>query len=223
MNEPNQTRPIPLLGEITLDSLQQIEHALAGGFRGTVVPGLEGALQQRIGRPSHQIYLSGLLFGEKAREQLKSLQLATEKGDALTFSADITTALDIQRVVIADFHAAELAGQPHQFFYEMILVESPPLPPPAQVSAFGGLDGFGAGDLGFDTDITGELEGLAGDIADAVDEATELIDQMDALSNLDALQLGGVLDPLSNSVDEVSKIGTDFKSALEVLTDAFKS
>ena len=68
----------------------------------------------------------------------------------MTFSADITTALEVQKMVIESFRAEQYVGPAGQIHYAIVLAESPPLPPPAQVSAFGGLDDFGLGDMGFD-------------------------------------------------------------------------
>ena len=90
-------------------------------------------------------------------DKLKTLQDAASKGEELTFSADITKALDLQKVVITEFSTAAVAGEPGRYHFRIVLAESPPLPPPAQVSAFGGLDGFGLGDLGFDTSVLGDI------------------------------------------------------------------
>jgi len=87
------TRPIPLLGDISLSYVQQIEHSLDGGFTGTRIAGLDGEVQQRSGRPSHRVRIAGLLVGDSAKDDLGKLQKATQNGDELTFSADITSAL----------------------------------------------------------------------------------------------------------------------------------
>ncbi len=216
-----ETRPIPLLGDISLDFGQVIEHSVDAGFVSLGVPGLAGEVQQRSARRSHRVKLEGYLHGEEARDQLGTLQEAAAAGEELTFSADITSALDIQRVVITHFTGEELAGRPGVFRYRMFLAESPPLPPPATVEAFGGLDDFGLGDLGFDTDILGDLQDLAGDIAGAVDDALSVIDQLSGLLNLDGLDLNGIFDPLSAPVDTVKGAGGGFKSAVSDLGDAF--
>lgn len=220
------TRPIPLLGDVSLEFVQRIEHSLDGGFASTRIANLPGELQQRSGRPSHRIYIAGLLFGESAADQLSSLQSAAADGAELTFAADITTALDLQKVVITGFRAVEIAAGPSRFAYELALAESPPLPPPAEVSGFGfgGLDDFGLGDLGFDTDILGDLTDLAGDIAGAVDDALGVIDALDALASLGELGgLGGVFDPLNAPVEKVGQIASDLTSAIGTISEAFTS
>jgi hypothetical protein len=203
-------RPIPLLGSVSLEFVQRIEHSLDGVFAAARIAGLEGEVQQRAGRPSHRIRIAGVLFGDSAGDDLAALQQAAVAGDELTFAADITTALDLQRVVIDSLRAVQAAGEPNRFDYELSIVESPPLPPPAQVSAFGGLDEFGLGDLGFDTDVLGDLQSLADDVAGAVDSALDAIDQLSALANLDGLSLGGFLEPLNQQVGGVSQTGSNF-------------
>jgi hypothetical protein len=213
-----------LLGDLTLDYVQRIEHALDGGFAAARIAGLEGELQQRSGRPSHRVFLSGLLLGEDAGSALAALQEKAKSGEELTFAANITTALELQNVVITSFRAVELAGQPKRFAYEISLAESPPLPPPASLEPFGGLDGFGLGDLGFDTDILGDLQDLAGDIQGAVNDAMDIVDQLGALASLadlGDLQLGNFLDPMTSAVNRLPDIGRGFRDASRGLVELF--
>ena len=90
--EPTESRPIPLIGDISLQYGQVIEHALDAGFLPQTIAGLDGAYQQRLSRGSHHIRLIGYLFGVEAKDQLKTLQEAAAAGETLTFSADIAVA-----------------------------------------------------------------------------------------------------------------------------------
>jgi hypothetical protein len=213
----------PLLGELSLAHVQQIEHCLEGGFSSLPVAGLAGELQQRTARPSHRIRVRGLLFGDSAADALRDLQAAAAAGDELTFAADITTALELQKVVIQSFRVLETAGHPTQFSYELVLVESPPLPPPAELEAFGGLGDFGVGDLGFDTDILGDLEDLASDVASAVEQAADALEALSALAGLDGISVGGLLSPVANAADAVSGLGSQLSDAVRVLDEVFRS
>jgi hypothetical protein len=215
------SRPIPLLGGISLELVQRIEHSLDGGFAATPIAGLAGDLQQRSNRRSHRIHITGVIAGETGLDELKKLQDAASGGEELDFSADITSALDLQKVVITDLRSVESAGEPGRFLYTMLLAESPPLPPPAQLGGFGGLDDFGFGDLGFDTDILGDIAGLAGDIAGAVNDALGVIDALSSLANLDGLQVGGILQPMQGVVDKLGSIGPSLQTAVKGLADAF--
>lgn len=223
----NAAGAVPLLGDIPLQSVQRIEHRLDGGFDPVRIPGLTGELQHNTGRLSHEIHISGNLFGEDAAGQLESLQQAAGAGEELTFAADVTSALELQKVVISHFRAVEVAAQPNTWHYQIGLRESPPLPPPVQVQGFGGLDDFGLGDLGFDTDILGDLQDLAGDVAGALDDALGLLDSLGALADLAALSdlggLGGFLAPMEEPVNQTSGLGDSLNNALGDLGEAFST
>ena len=218
------TRPMPLLGDVTLEAVQEIEHVLDGGFVPLRIAGLDGELQQRIARPSHRIHLAGILFGEGAKDQIGKLQGAAAKGEELAFAADIVTALDLKKVAISAFWAREAAGEPGRYEYRITLVESPPLPPPAEVSAFGGLDDFGLGDLGFDSSLLGDLAGVAGAVAGAVDQAMAMVDTLQSLTALDGLSLGGgLLQPVDGAVSGTRSLSDDFAKAGSELAKVFGS
>ena len=214
-------RPVPLLGSISLKSVQRIEHALDSGFCSTPIAGLPGELQQRSNRLSHRVRIEGTLFGDTAADDLKTLQDAAAKGEELTFSAEISKALDLQKVVIQNFYASEVGGRTNFFRYQLALTESPPLPPPAEVSGFGGLDDFGLGDLGFDTSILGDIADAAGQVAGAVNDALAVVDALSALTNLDGLDLGNFLKPMSDSAGRVGSIGGNVQKAFSGVAKAF--
>lgn len=223
MTEP--TRAVPLLGDISLDLVQQVEHVLDGGFTATRIAGLDGDLQHRTGRSSHRIRLAGELVGADTAAALEALQKAAAEGAELTFAADITTALVLQQVVITWFHATAVAGTPNRYRYEIHLSESPQLPPPTELSPFGGLDDFGVGDLGFDTDVLGDLEDLAGRAAGAVDAAMAAVDAVQALAALADLSLpdaSGVLSPLQQPLDQVAGAASALSDAAGALVATFQ-
>ena len=219
-------RPIPLLGDISLQYVQRIEHSLEAGFVASRIAGLEGELQQRSGRASHQVRIEGVLVGDTARDDLGTLQAAAQTGEEIPFAADVTSALDLQKVVIRSFRAEEGAGRPGPIHYRLELAESPPLPPPAEVSGFGGLDDFGLGDLGIDTGMLGDLESLAGDVAAAVDQAMGAVDALGALASLatsGGLDFAGILDPLNQTVDRMRGVASTFQAATRALGGTFAS
>jgi hypothetical protein len=103
----------------------------------------------------------------------------------------------------------ELGGA---YAYTISLVESPPLPPPAELASFGGLGEFGLGDLGFDPSaleaIAGDVLAEAGSIADAVGGALDAVEQIASLASLaDLGDLSNPLTPLTGAVDDVAKVG----------------
>ncbi len=214
-------RPIPLLGEVPLTAVQRMEHRLDAGFASQNVIGLPGQVQQHLGRASHTIRLQGTLQGDTYADDLAALQTAAADAVPLTFAADIVTALELDAVVVERFHVVESAGEYQQARYEMLLREDPPLPEPAEVSGFGGLDEFGVGDLGFDTDIMGDLTDLAGDIAGAVEGALDAVAALEALAGLGDLGFGGELQPLEDSVARIGEAGSGFRDAIGDLGSLF--
>ena len=212
--------PLPLVGDIALSAVQQIDHAMSAGFERVAVPGLDGDVLQRAGRGSHAIWIRGVLSGSTAIADLGALQKLAAAGTEVPFSTDITVALELEQVVVSDLRAQAVAGTADLVGYELCLVESPPLPPPAEVSGFGGLDDFGIGDLGFDADIMGDLAGIAGDVAGAVDAVMAVADQLTALTSLADLGANSPFAPLSDAVSGVKKASSTFdtvKNSLEAL------
>ena len=214
----NPPPPLPLVGDLPLSSVQQIDHVLSAGFQRVAVPGLDGDVLQRAGRGSHSIWIRGVLTGDTALDDLGKLQKLAAGGTEVPFSADITTALELEQVVVTDLRAQAVAGTTNLVGYELCLVESPPLPPPAEVSGFGGLDDFGLGDLGFDSDIMGDLAGIADQVAGAVDTVMAAADQLSALASLSGLDVGGPLQPLSSAVGDVGKASSTFSTISASLT-----
>lgn len=215
--------PMPLVGDIALSSVQQIDHVMSAGFQRIAVPGLDGDVLQRAGRGSHGIWIRGVLSGETAMADLGKLQKLAAAGTEVSFSTDITVALELAQVVVADLRAQAVAGTDKLVGYELSLIESPPLPPPAEVSGFGGLGDFGLGDLGFDADIIGDVMGdiaaVAGDVAAAVDSVMEVADQLSALAAIGSIDVGGPLQPLSGAVDNVTTAAGTFKDISKSLND----
>ncbi|HSD77786.1 MAG TPA: hypothetical protein VLA98_10285 [Solirubrobacteraceae bacterium] len=209
-----EPRPTPLLGSIALEAVEHVEHVLDAGFVATPIAGLDGELQQRAARGSHRVRLRGRLFGEGAKDALGELQAAAADGAEIAFAADITTALDVQHVVIESLRAAEAAGEPGTWRYDLVVAESPPLPPPAELSPFGGLGDFGLGDLGVDLGVLDDIAGAAGELAGVVDQALAVVDQLSSLADLGSLgSLGGLLEPLGRQAGGVRSAGGDLGDA----------
>jgi hypothetical protein len=210
---------VPVIGDISLRFVQSIEHDLDSGFSATRIVGLDGGLQQRSGRASHCVRIRGLFIGDAASDDLGSLQKAAGAGAEVTFSADITTALDLQKVVITHFRALAAAGTPNRYSYELEVAESPPLPPPAQTSAFGGLGDFGLGDLGLDAGVLDSVSALADQAGAVSDLASSALGQVASLAGGLLAGIGdlgapsGLLQPLSGAVGSVRQGAESIASA----------
>jgi hypothetical protein len=214
---------VPVIDDVALTFVQEMEHHLDAGFVSTPVLGLDGDVQQRSNRRSHRMRIAGLLVGpeEQVKTDLEKLQQKAADGAEVIFTADIVSALELQKVVVRSLRVLARAGTTPSYSYEIELAESPPLPPPAQVSAFGGLDDFGFGDLGFDTDILGDLADLAGEVASAVETAVDVIGALDSLSALGNLSFDGVLAPLDQIGTSLAAIGSRFGDAGGALAGVF--
>jgi hypothetical protein len=198
----------PMIDDIELKALQVIRQETEQDYLRQRIVGLDGTLHQRLGRRSHRVTMAGFLLADTAADDLAKLQKKAAAGDEVTFTADITTALEIEHMVIESFAAEQTIGPSGQTAYAIVLAESPPLPPPAEVSSFGGLGDFGVGDLGFDT---GALGGVLSDIADqagsvmgAVDSAISAAEQLSSLASL--ADLGSVGNPVKPVTDALGSI-----------------
>ena len=214
----------PMIDDFELKAVQFIRQETENHLVGHAIPGLDGTFQQRLGRKSHRVFLQGLLLRDTAVDDLKTLQTKASGAAEVTFTADIATALSIEKMVIESFEAEQHVGPAGQTAYSMWLVESPPLPPPAELSAFGGLGDFGLGDLGFDAgalgDIAGAIADQAGAIAELAEQAIAAVEQLQSLAGLaDLASVGNPVKPVADQVGKVKDLGSSLKS----IADAVKA
>jgi len=204
----------PMIDDVELKAVQHIRQEIDQGFVRQRIAGLQGTLHQKLGRCSHRVLLSGFLLPATATDDLRKLQDKAASGAEVTFSADITTALSVDKMVIESFTAEQQIGPAGQIAYALVLAESPPLPPPAEVSSFGGLADVGLGDLGIDGfdagalgDVLGDIADQAGAVMDAVDTALAAVEQLQALASLgDLANVGNPVKPITDKVDELSEL-----------------
>ncbi len=216
----------PMIDDIQLTAVQYVRQETHQDFVRQRIAGLPGTLHQKLGRRSHRVMLSGFLLPETATEDLKKLQEKAAKGEEVTFTANITTALDVDKMVIESLWAEQRVGPAGQIAYSLVLAESPPLPPPAELSPFGGLGDFGLGDLGFDPgvlgDVLSEIQDQAGAIMETVDAALDAVEQLSSLANLaDLASIANPLKPITDKVGELADLGDSVKAlgdAVKILT-----
>jgi hypothetical protein len=206
----------PMLGDVTLTAVQAVRQETDGDLVALRIAGLDGTPHQRLGRRSHRITVSGMLVGETAPDDLGSLQGLAKDGTETTFTADIVTALEVQNVVVESLAVEQLVGRPGQYAYTVVIAENPPLPPPAEVSSFGGLDGFG--DLGFDglDDVLSGIADQAGALTGALDGALDAVAAAAQLAGIGDLSgVGNPLKPLTDSVGSVGGVGEAVAGVLD--------
>lgn len=212
------SRPIPMIDDVSLDAVTWARHAVRQRVVSLPVTGLQGDVQQRLGRGSHEIELCGVLVGEGAKDALSGLQKKAASGEEVTFTADITTALELSKVVVVHAEFVETAGRPNHFDYHLVLRESPPLPEPAEVEPFGGLDGL---DTGFDTSVLGDVAALADEVQGAVEMATDAIAAIEQLASLSDLAVGNPLESLHSEAGKMSKVASSAAAATEAVAKLF--
>ena len=212
--------PSPTIDDIELKAVQVIRQETEQDYRLQRIAGLAGTLHQHMGRRSHRVLVAGLLLATDA-DTLGKLQKKAAAGGEITFAADIATALDVEHMVIEAFSAEQTVGPAGQTAYAIMLAESPKLPPPAEVSSFGGLGDFGLGDLGFDP---GSMDGILSDIASqagavmgAVDSAISAVEKLSALANL--ADLGSVGNPVKPVTDALGSL-SGMAPAVSAIADA---
>lgn len=198
------SRAVPTIDDIQLDPVLAIRQRTRTRLGPTPVVGLAGDVQQRLGRASHEVELRGLLHGDDALDKLDALQDKVTSGEEVDFTADITTALEIAKMVIVEAEFEELAGHPNRFEYRLLLRESPPLPEPASLAPFGGLEGF---DVGFDTDVLGDIADMAGELQGAMELLGDVMAGLDALAGLAGLSPGNPLQPMQDQTGSLADAG----------------
>ena len=109
--------PVPMIDDIELKAVQVIRQETDQDFVRQKIAGLPGTLHQRLGRRSHRVLLSGALLPDTAAGDLEKLQGKAAAGDEVTFTADITTALTIDKMVIEAFRAEQQVGPAGQITY----------------------------------------------------------------------------------------------------------
>jgi hypothetical protein len=208
-----------MIGNLALSAVQWIRQETDGELLAWRIPGLDGTPHQRLGRGSHRVRLSGMLVGDTAADDLAALQTLAQDGAPTTFTADIVTALELQQVVVESFVAEQVVGRAEQYAYTVVVAEDPPLPPPAEVASFGGLEGFG--DLGFDglDDVLGDISDVAGSLTDALDSALDAI--ISAVPLGDVGGIGNVLQPLQDAAGAAGEASAGATPVLNRLKEIF--
>jgi len=199
--------PTPMIDDIELRAVQWIRQESDNDFAAQRIVGLDGTHHQRLGRRSHRVHIAGRLLPDSAADDLQALQEKVAAGAEVGFTADISSALEIQKMLIESWAVEQTVGPSGQYAYRLTLSESPPLPPPAEVSAFGGLDGFGD-DLGFDldalADVAAGIAAQADAVMAAVDAAVDAVQQVAALASL--ADLGSLGNPVKPVVEKLAAV-----------------
>ena len=146
----------PVIGQWEIPRIERIQTLEERRIARLPVPGLLGDIQQDLGAASLTVEICGSLHGDESRDDfLQSLRESFRAGDPVSFAADITTASELDRVLIDELQLEEVNDAADSFHYRVVLREyvEPPAPPPP-------VDDLGL-DLGVDLDSLAAV-GLAG-------------------------------------------------------------
>lgn len=158
------------------------------------VPGLEGGYTQDLGSETVGVRIEGTLAGDEARDAfLAAVRELFAAGEPVAFVADVTTATEVEQVLLGSLNVIEAAGCADTFRYAITLTQYVEPPPPAA-------------DLGFDS--LAELEAELG---------------LEALELFDVLQIPdllGALPDISDPTPPLAQILDGVKSAMEGLGGA---
>jgi hypothetical protein len=184
----------PLLGDWEVPRIAAIETLERRDFAELAVPGRRGSVFQDMNARPTRIAIRGSLFGDDVRDAFfEAVRTKFRAGQPLTFVADITTATDVQYVLIETMHFAESGTAPDETSYVIVLTESPPPPPPP--------DPLGGIDAGLLDQAAGFLDSVAG-----------ALDALDALAAMPELRdptppLRGILDGVAGALDGLAGAG----------------
>jgi outer membrane protein OmpA-like peptidoglycan-associated protein len=121
-----------MLDTLELPQVQQIETEEQRAVVEHKPPGMAGSLFQDLGRRSTCFCLGGVATGPEALEFIENLDGLFRAGKPVPFVADITTATQIEQVLIKDLGVRELAGKPDKYEYAVNLCEHIPPPEPPE-------------------------------------------------------------------------------------------
>ncbi|MEU3461966.1 peptidoglycan-binding protein [Streptomyces sp. NPDC006733] len=115
-----------MLGDLELEQVQLIETGEDQVVTRHPVPGLEGDFLQALGRRSARVRLTGVLTAAGTLPHLAALRKAFHAGEPVAFVSDITSATQVDRVLIERMDVREAAGRPDAFEYRFALREFAP-------------------------------------------------------------------------------------------------
>lgn len=174
----------PMLDSYEIPNIESIRSLEKKRFARHGVPGLAGDLHQDLGAESLLVEITGSLQGDEARDDfLETMREKFNNAEPVPFVADITTATELEEVIIEQLEVKENNQWDRPMLYRMVLRQY--VEPPEPVSSFD--------DQGLELDP--ELDLLAGLGLDGL----ELPDLL-----MDIPEVGNPVEPIMPALD-----GTD--------------
>jgi hypothetical protein len=172
-----------MIGEWEVPRIERVGSVEGRRLARLSVPGLTGDLHHDLGRHSLTVEIAGSLHGDEERDEfLDKVRTPFNAGEPLAFVADITSATELEQVLIEGLELQESNDSADSFRYVIRLrqyVEPPERPPP--------IDDLGA-ELGPELDLLAdlgldglELPGLLGDVPTIGDPTPPLKEALDGV------------------------------------------
>lgn len=190
-----------MIGDWPVPSIERIRALERRRLAALEVPGLAGDLHHDLGSSSLVVEIEGSVHGDQARDELlEALRTPFVAGDPVTFAAEITTATELEQVLIEELRVSE-ANDGGGARYRIVLRQyvEPPEPPPPIDDLGAALDGELDALAGLGLDGL-ELPGLVGDVPDLADPTPPVREALGAVRTAMAPLgdlLGGLRERLS--------------------------
>jgi hypothetical protein len=174
-----------MIGEWEVPRIERVGTVEGRRLARLSVPGLTGDLHHDLGRHSLTVEISGSLHGDEERDAfLDKVRTPFNAGEPLAFVADITSATELEQVLIEGLELQESNDSADSFRYVIRLrqyVEPPEPPPPIDDL---GLELGPELDLLADLGLDGlELPGLLGDVPTIGDPTPPLKAALDGVKD----------------------------------------
>ena len=146
----------PMLDDLELPQVQEITTLDRRSLAEHKAPGMDGSLLQNLGRRPTRLVLGGVAIGPEAKEFIDTLFEKFQKGNPVSFTADILAEAEIEQMVIDDLQYRDLAGKPQRYAYVLTLQEFIEPVEPEDTSFL-------------DSDILDDAQNLLEDLVDGLD------------------------------------------------------
>jgi hypothetical protein len=146
-----------MLDDLELPQVQHITTVDHRAVAAHTIVGHDGSVLQNLGRHATEVVVHGVATGPQADDLAARLDATLRDGTPVSFVADITADVQLERVVVIDLSVAEVAGHPDRVAYGLTLREF--TEPPAQAPT------------GVDNAILGDAAGLVEGLTLGIDGA----------------------------------------------------
>jgi len=177
---------------ITIDRIHGIHTDERASWVRHHTPGLDGDIQQNMGRALVKLCIEGIFYGPKAVSRLTKLRKVYLKKEPVDFLAEITDKTYFAQVIIRNLIISQQASEPDQINFAVQLAEFVP-PPKPQLSDFASVD------------------------ASIVSEAAAFMDAVQLPDLMSAPDIQNPLPPVEKVLDEVKDSVSDLKEVVSII------